>query len=104
MMLTKLWHGGEASVYVVGAAPCLAAVAALSVWLIAQLREKGCSRLAPVAALLVCVGNPLMPPALHYGHPEEILGAVLCVVAVTCALGDRPMWAGVALGLAIANK
>jgi hypothetical protein len=42
--------------------------------------------------------------ALEIGHPEEILGACLCVAAVLLAAGQRPLWAGLALGLAIANK
>jgi hypothetical protein len=54
--------------------------------------------------LLLCVANPLIFPALRVGHPEEILGAVLCTAAVVCALDDRPLWAGILLGLAVANK
>jgi hypothetical protein len=42
--------------------------------------------------------------ALELGHPEDILGAALCVGAVLCALDDRPVWAAVLVGLAIPNK
>jgi hypothetical protein len=38
------------------------------------------------------------------GHPEELLGAVLCIAAVLVAMRGRAVWAGVLLGLAIANK
>ncbi len=38
------------------------------------------------------------------GIPEELLGGVLCVVAVLLAARERPLWAGLASGLAIANK
>jgi hypothetical protein len=43
-------------------------------------------------------------PALDTGHPEELLGAVLCAGGVIAALRDRPLLAGVLLGLAGANK
>ena len=42
--------------------------------------------------------------ALEYGHPEELLGGVLCVAAALAALGRRPVAAGLLLGLAVANK
>jgi hypothetical protein len=38
------------------------------------------------------------------GHPEEVMGAVLCVFAVLAGLKDRPVLAGVLLGVAVANK
>jgi hypothetical protein len=41
---------------------------------------------------------------LQYGHAEELLGAVLCVVAVLAAQRGAAGWSAVALGLAIANK
>ena len=62
------------------------------------------SRLARGVALGLCVANPLTLRALEIGHPEELLGAVLCVAAVLLAARDRPLWAGLLLGLAIANK
>jgi hypothetical protein len=103
-MLTKLWHGGQVSVYRASAAPCLAATGALGVWLVARMRVRGGSTLARAVALLLCVANPITLRALELGHPEEILGAVLCIAAILCALHDRPTWAAVLLGLAIANK
>jgi hypothetical protein len=42
--------------------------------------------------------------ALEHGHPEEILGGALCVGALLLAVRRHPVWAGIALGLAIANK
>jgi hypothetical protein len=42
--------------------------------------------------------------ALEIGHPEEMLGAALCVGAVLAALWQRPALAAVLLGLALANK
>jgi hypothetical protein len=104
VMVTKLWHGGGFAMYRASAAPCLAATGALGVWLVARMRSRGSSTLARAVVLLLCVANPITFRALALGHPEEILGAVLCVAAVLCALHDRPAWAGVLLGLAIANK
>ena len=104
VLLTKLWHGGNAAVYAASAAPCLAATAALGTWLSAQMRKRGASLLACAVVILLCTANPLAVPALQLGHPEELLGAVLSIAAVLCAMHDRPVWAAVLLGLAIPNK
>ena len=97
-MLTKLWRGGELAIYRASAAPCLLATGALGLWLSARMRARGLSRWARAIALLLCVANPLTLPALQLGHPEELLGAVLCVAAVLCAMHDRPTWAAILLG------
>ncbi len=104
VQLTTLWGGGELSIYVASAAPCLLAVGALGVWLAARMRALRRSRGACAIALVLCVANPLMIPALRLGHPEDLLGAVLCIAAVLCAMKQRPTWAAVLLGLAIPNK
>lgn len=101
---TALWHGGDEAVYRASAVPCLLATGALGVWLSAQMRAKGTSTGARLLVLLLCVANPLALRALQVGHPEELLGAVLCVAAVLCALRGRAVWAAVLLGLAMANK
>lgn len=104
MFAGHLLHAGPTALYTVGAAPCLAAAGALGAWLYARQRRRGASVLAASIALVLCAAGPLTLPALELGHPEEILGGVLCVVAVLCALDDRPVWAALALGLAMANK
>ncbi|HEY2719416.1 MAG TPA: glycosyltransferase 87 family protein [Solirubrobacteraceae bacterium] len=103
-LLPGLWGGGTLSVYRLVALPCLLAVALLGVWLVAQMRAEGRPRFARTLALAVCVVNPLTLCALELGHPEELLGACLCIGAVLLAVNDRPLWAGLLLGLAIANK
>ncbi len=104
-LLPGLWGGGALAVYRMVALPCLLAAAALGVWLVAQMRARpDGSRLARALALGICVANPLTLRALEIGHPEDLLGGVLCVVAVLLAARERPLWAGLALGLAIANK
>jgi hypothetical protein len=104
VQLTTLWGGGELSIYLASVAPCLLAVGAFGVWLAARMRALGRSRGACAIALVLCVANPLTLPALQLGHPEELLGAVLCIAAVLCAMEQRPIWAAVLLGLAIPNK
>jgi hypothetical protein len=104
VMLTKLWDGGELSIYAASAIPCLLALGALGVWLAASMRALGRSRWARGLALVLCVANPLALPALQMGHPEELLSSALCIAAVLCATYNRPNWAAVLLGLAIADK
>lgn len=104
VLTTKLWNGGELSIYRAAALPCLAAAAVLGVWLVAQMRAQGQTRLARGITLALCVANPVSFQALELGHPEELLGAALCVGAVLAALRGRSVWAAVLLGLAIANK
>src|SRR5271155_969538 len=104
-LLPGLWGGGQLAVYRMVALPCLVAAAVLGVWLCAQMRSRpDSSTLARAVALGVCVANPLTLRALELGHPEELLGGALCVAAVLLAARERPLWAGLALGLAIANK
>jgi hypothetical protein len=103
-LIASLAHGTELLVYRFSALPCVFALAALAVWIAPQLRARGRSWLSIALTLTVCVLNPITYYALAIGHPEEALGAVLCVVAVLAALRAHATWAGVLLGLAIANK
>jgi hypothetical protein len=103
-VIPGLWGGGELSVYRAVALPCLLAAAVLGVWLLSAMRAQGRSTLARAVTLGICVANPLTLRALEIGHPEELLGACMCVAAVLLADRDRPLWAGAVLGLAIANK
>jgi hypothetical protein len=102
--IPKLWGGGELAVFRAAAAPCLAAAAILGVWLAGRMRRRGVSAWAAALVLLLCVSNPITFAALQIGHPEDLLGAVLCVAAVLLGMRGRPLWAGALLGLAIANK
>jgi Glycosyltransferase family 87 len=103
-LIPGLWGGGELAVYRMVALPCLLASALLGVWLVARMRGEGRPALHRALALAVCVANPITLRALEVGHPEELLGACLCVAAVLLASEERGLWAGVALGLAFANK
>src|SRR5690242_3897064 len=72
--------------YRVGALLCL--LGPLCLGLALQRRVEG--RLRQVAVLALCVANPLIFAALHWGHPEEPLAASLCVGAVLMAGERRP--------------
>ena len=80
------------------------ALAGLGVWLARTLHRAGGSLAGATLALALCAANPITYRALALGHPEELLGAALCVGAVLVAVRGRPLWAGLLLGLAIANK
>jgi hypothetical protein len=100
----SLWGGGDLAIYRMLALPCLLAAAALGLWLVAHLRRREAGRLTLLVALGLCVANPLTLAALELGHPEELLGGVLCVAAVLLAARGQWQWAALALGAAIANK
>jgi len=103
-LLPGLWGGGEVAVYQAVSMSCLVAAAVFAVWLCAQMRGPGHSRLARATALGLCVANPVTLYALQLGHAEELLGAVLSVAAVLAAQRGRIGWTGVLLGLAVVNK
>ncbi|HTD09611.1 MAG TPA: glycosyltransferase 87 family protein [Solirubrobacteraceae bacterium] len=103
-LLAGLWGGDSLAIYRMVALPCLLAMSVFAVWLCRRMRNEGRPALARALAVGVCVANPMALSALELGHPEELLGACLCVWAVVLASRGRSVWAGVLLGLAIANK
>jgi hypothetical protein len=103
-LLASLAHGTELLVYRFSALPCLFALGALGVWIAPRLRAAGRGWFAILLTVAICVANPVTYYAMAIGHPEEVLGAVLCVAAVIVAQRGNAVWAGVLLGLAIANK
>lgn len=102
--VAAVFDGNLETVYFAGALPCLFATVILGLALARLAAEHGQS--APVQGLIagLAVINPITFRALHWGHPEELLGAALCVGAVLAALRERELLAGVLLGLAIATK
>jgi len=99
-------HGSTLLEYRVGSLPCVLVLAALGVWLAVEMRER---RNAPWLACITVVGLAVLGPmnwhALSAGHPEELLGAALCVAAVLAAASGRsPLTAGLLLGVALATK
>jgi hypothetical protein len=102
--LPSLWGGGQEAIFRTVAIPGLLAAAVLGVGLW-QLRAELWGR-SPWqwAFLSLAVANPITLDALEIGHPEELMGAVLCSAAVLAALRDHDAVAGALLGLALANK
>jgi hypothetical protein len=92
------------AVYFAGALPCILATVVLGLALARVAAERG----QPLAVQGIVAGlaviNPITFRALHWGHPEELLCAALCVGAVLAALRERELLAGILLGLAIATK
>ena len=99
-----VFDGSLDAVYFAGVLPCLAAVAGL-VW---ALRRRMAALGRPAAAItavsVVAFLNPGVFRSIHWGHPEELLGAALCAGAVLAALRDRTVAAALLLGLAVATK
>jgi hypothetical protein len=99
VLAVTLWHAGGDAAFRASAVPAIVASIVLSLVLFGRLRGPGAW-----LALILCAANPLTLASFEIGHPEELLGAVLCVGAVLAALRDHPLWAGVMVGLAMANK
>jgi hypothetical protein len=100
----SLAGGSALLIYRLSALPCLLALGVLGVWLACDLRRGGAGRFGALLVLVICAANPITYRVLQLGHPEELLGAALCVAAVLLAQRGHLSWAAVALGLAIANK
>jgi len=96
--------GSELLAYRLGAFPCVAAGGLLGLWLTRLMAVRGHPMHARAVVWALCLANPMTVNALLWGHPEEVLGGALCVAAVLVAARDRPVAAGVALGLALATK
>jgi hypothetical protein len=98
-------HAGSLVEYRVGSIPCVLVLAALGVWLAVQMRREHARFAACALVVGVAVLSPMNWHALVTGHPEELLGAALCVASVLAAASGRnPLAAGVLLGLALATK
>jgi hypothetical protein len=85
--------------------PCLAAAAAFCAWLTSKPRDGGPvtwpTRINPMLLFFI---SPILGGSLILGHPDEVLGAVLCVGGVVLASRGRGGWCGLLLGLAVVNK
>jgi hypothetical protein len=99
-----LWGGGDLALFRSMALPCLVATVVLAVMLWRRSLALQAARGPALLVVVLCAGNPIALRALEIGHPEELLGAVLCVGAVLAAGASRPVVAGALVGLAIANK
>jgi Glycosyltransferase family 87 len=99
-----VFDGSIDAVYFAGAVPCLIATVVLGLALARMLAERGQSTAVQGLVAGLAVINPLTFKALHWGHPEDLLAAALCIGAVLAALRDRSLLSGLLLGLAVATK
>ena len=94
------------TVFRFGALECVLALGLLGVVVSRRLTRSGPVRpgLRRIALVGLCLLAPAALGAISMGHPEEALGAALCIAAVLLAGADRAALAGLALGLAVINK
>jgi Glycosyltransferase family 87 len=102
--VARLAGGGELSQYRLGALICLLLAAALSGLLLAGMPPRRWQWLLRALLLVLILAGPLTLKTLWWGHPEEVVGGLLCACAVLFASRGKPLLAGVLLGLAIATK
>ncbi len=104
-LLASAFGAGAPAVYFASALPCIAAEAAFCAWLSAQPRGRaGTIAGNRLVALLVWFLNPVVIVAVVGGHPEDLLGAVLCAAGVVLAVHAEERWSAILIGLAVANK
>ena len=94
---------GDRLAYQLGAVACLLPVLGGVWWLTGRARSLAQGAAAAVAALLITAG-PITAAALHTGHPEEVLTALLAAASVICAGRNQRGAAAVLLGLAVGTK
>ena len=102
--VARLAGGSELSQYRLGALICLLLAAALSGLLLAGMPPRRWQWLLRALLLALILAGPLTLKTLWWGHPEEVVGGLLCACAVLVASRGRPLLAGLLLGLAIATK
>jgi hypothetical protein len=90
--------------YRLGALACLLVVVALAVVVDRRLAARGDSILRRLLTGMLLAAGPTTFAALNAGHPEELLGGALCVLAVIAAAQDRRIAAALLLGLAVGTK
>ena len=96
---------GQLSQFSAGAFPCLLVAGAVAVYLARRMRAQGRSFWLGAGIVAFSILNPANLHAIGDGHPEEILGAALCVAALISASEDRSLLVtGTLLGLAVGTK
>lgn len=87
-----------------GVFPCMVVAGAFGIVLARELRKRGRPELEQLAVLLLCMANAVTLRAIHFGHPEEVVGAVLVAGAVLAAVKGRVGLAAVLLAAGLLNK
>jgi hypothetical protein len=101
--LAKLWGGDQLDEYRLGVFACLFAAGLIGLVLAREMIRRGRGPAAIGLVLGLWFFNPASLQAINIGHPEEILGGALAVLAVLTA-ARSPNAGGVVLGLALATK
>jgi hypothetical protein len=103
--LGQAFHADLLTEYRIGAVPCVLAGGLLGVVLARRMAARGAATpLQAAVVVALAAAGPVTYDSLFFGHPEEPLGAALCVGALLAARDARPLLAGVLLGLAMATK
>lgn len=100
----KLLVGGQLAMFRFAALACELAAGALGLVLARDMRGRGVPLVSRMATVGLCVFAAAILDAIFFAHPEETLGATLCIAAVLLSGANRPTLAGVALGCALINK
>jgi hypothetical protein len=87
-----------------GVFPCAALAGFFGIWLAREVAARGRGLLACSAIVVIATINPVTLRAIHFGHPEEMLGAALLAGAMLAAILRRPWLAAGLLALAVVNK
>jgi hypothetical protein len=95
---------GQLAQYRVGSLMCLLVAAGLAWAVVAMMRPRGRQWILVALLLGLLLSGPVTAKALQWGHPEELVGVVLCVLALALASRERVFLAGITLGLALATK
>jgi hypothetical protein len=90
--------------YRLGVFPCFVAAGLLGMALAYVMQRRGASLPARAAIIAICVVNPVSLRAVHFGHPEEVLGAALLAGSALAALERKPWATAILLGMAVMNK
>ncbi len=102
--LARLFGSGTMLEYRLGVFVCGWATGLVGVVVARWARARGRSLSSALLIVTLMVLSPMAVGLQLDGHPEELLGGALCVAAVLSAMADRPMVAGVMLGLALGTK
>jgi hypothetical protein len=100
--------GGSAHYYLddyrFGVFPCLMAAGLFGIYVARAMGQDGRRKLAQAAVVVLAIVNPVTLRAVHFGHPEEVLGAALLAASAVAAVRGRPWIAAILVALAVANK
>lgn len=100
--------GGRANLYLddyrFGVFSCLVAAGGFGMSFARFIADRGRGIVPCAFVVVLSLVNPVSLRAIHFGHPEEVLGAALLAGAMVAAVARRPWLACVLLALAVLNK